>query len=149
MGNEEKNVNQAADKERVAAAARRFQQGDESAFNDIYAETLIGFSEQAQEWFPDDPVYQDALQIAYAEIAAGPKEQDAGDADALYAWMEGVLHGVLDAVQKQKEREVPEDLEEFLKIGKSIISTKDIEDFEKKKKEDEEKREEAEIMNLH
>ena len=64
-------------------------------------------------------------------------------------WMVSVLQDVLNRTLEQKEREVPEDLEEFLKIGKSIISSKDIKDFEKKKQAEEEKEEEDKIMSLH
>lgn len=157
---------------RLYDAAVRLQNGDESAFNDIYAETLQAFSEAVKGECQDDPVYQDVLQTAYIRIeqelshpaAAGnpaaAKEagypaseghQELSDMDpkGLVRWMVSVLQDVLNRTLDQKEREVPEDLEEFLKIGKSIIFSKDIKDFEKKKKAEEDRKEEEEIMNLH
>lgn len=150
---------------RLYDAAVRLQNGDESAFNDIYAETLQAFSEAVKGECQDDPVYQDVLQTAYIRIerelshpaAAEEAEYPAGagrpellgmDPEGLVKWMVSVLQDVLNRTLDQKEREVPEDLEEFLKIGKSIISSKDIKDFEKKKAE-EDRKEEEEIMNLH
>lgn len=181
---------------RLYDAAVRLQNGDESAFNDIYAETLQAFSEAVKGECQDDPVYQDVLQTAYIRIerelshpaaagnlsaaeeagaaenpdaaeevkaaenpaaaeeveypaAAGRPELSGMDPEGLVKWMVSVLQDVLNRTLDQKEREVPEDLEEFLKIGKSIISSKDIKDFEKKKKAEEDKKEEEEIMNLH
>lgn len=167
---------------RLYDAAVRLQNGDESAFNDIYAETLQAFSEAVKGECQDDPVYQDVLQTAYIRIerelshpaaaeeagaaenpdaaseevkaaenpaAAGRPELSGMDPEGLVKWMVSVLQEVLNRTLDQKEREVPEDLEEFLKIGKSIISSKDIKDFEKKKKAEEDRKEEEEIMNLH
>lgn len=198
---------------RLYDAAVRLQNGDESAFNDIYAETLQAFSEAVKGECQDDPVYQDVLQTAYIRIerelshpaaakekdtanevreenpaaagnlsaaeeagaaenpdavkevkaaenpaaaeeseylaAAGRPELSGMEPEGLVKWMVSVLQDVLNRTLDQKEREVPEDLEEFLKIGKSIISSKDIKDFEKKKKAEEDKKEEEEIMNLH
>lgn len=184
---------------RLYDAAVRLQNGDESAFNDIYAETLQAFSEAVKGECQDDPVYQDVLQTAYirierelshpaaaedtanevreenpaaagnlsaaeevkaaenpaaaeeAENPASSGHQELSDMDpkGLVRWMVSVLQEVLNRTLDQKEREVPEDLEEFLKIGKSIISSKDIKDFEKKKKAEEDRKEEEEIMNLH
>lgn len=153
-------------------AAVRLQNGDKSAFNDIYAETLQAFSEAVRGECQDDPVYQDVLQTAYIRIeqelshsadaanSAAAEEVECltdvrcpelsdMDPEGLVTWMVSVLQEVLNRTLDQKEREVPEDLEEFLKIGKSIISSKDIKDFEKKKKAEEDKKEEEEIMNLH
>lgn len=181
---------------RLYDAAVRLQNGDESAFNDIYAETLQAFSEAVKGECQDDPVYQDVLQTAYIRIerelshpaaagnlsaaeeagaaenldaaeevkaaenpaaaeeaenssSSGHQELSDMDPEGLVRWMVSVLQDVLNRTLDQKEREVPEDLEEFLKIGKSIISSKDIKDFEKKKKAEEDRKEEEEIMNLH
>lgn len=181
---------------RLYDAAVRLQNGDESAFNDIYAETLQAFSDAVKGECQDDPVYQDVLQTAYirierelshpaaagnlsaAEEAGASENLDAAEEvkaaenpaaaeeaeypagagrpelsgmgpEGLVKWMVSVLQEVLNRTLDQKEREVPEDLEEFLKIGKSIISSKDIKDFEKKKKAEEDRKEEEEIMNLH
>lgn len=197
---------------RLYDAAVRLQNGDESAFNDIYAETLQAFSDAVKGECQDDPVYQDVLQTAYIRIerelshpaaaedtenevreeipaaagnlsaaeeagasensdaaseevkaaenpaaaeeaeypaGAGRPELSGMDPEGLVKWMVSVLQEVLNRTLDQKEREVPEDLEEFLKIGKSIISSKDIKDFEKKKKAEEDRKEEEEIMNLH
>lgn len=175
----------AEDQKKLAEAARRLNDGDESAFNDIYGLTVEKFTQSAEAEFPDDSVYQDVLQMTYVKIADslqgresdvsenpededemqpdGPEKEaadklaeltqdvslDYSDPDAVLNWMDAVFSGVIDLVHAQKNREVPEDLNEFLKIGKSIISTKDIKDFEKKKKEEEEKKQEEEIMNLH
>jgi hypothetical protein len=175
----------AEDQKKLAEAARRLNDGDESAFNDIYGLTVEKFTQSAEAEFPDDSVYQDVLQMTYVKIADslqgrksdvsenpededemqpdGPEKEaadklaeltqdvslDYSDPDAVLNWMDAVFSGVIDLVHAQKNREVPEDLNEFLKIGKSIISTKDIKDFEKKKKAEEEKKEEEEIMNLH
>lgn len=156
---------------KVFEAAVRLKNGDESAFNDIYGETLPVFSEAVRGECQGDPVYQDVLQVAYIRIerglnALGPGENSAAEAsenlgkpeavdikkwnaDDFLRWMVSVLQDVLNRTLEQKEREVPEDLEEFLKIGKSIISSKDIKDFEKKKQAEEEKEEEDKIMSLH
>ena len=156
---------------KVFEAAVRLGNGDETAFNDIYGETLPVFSEVVKGECQGDPVYQDVLQVAYIRIerelkALGPggnsveeaseslEKPEAVDskkwnADDFLRWMVSVLQDVLNRTLEQKEREVPEDLEEFLKIGKSIISSKDIKDFEKKKQAEEEKEEEDKIMSLH
>lgn len=175
----------AEDQKKLAEAARRLNDGDESAFNDIYGLTVEKFTQSAEAEFPDDSVYQDVLQMTYVKIAdslqgrksdvsENPEDEDIAkpavpekeaadklaeltqdvsldysDPDAVLNWMDAVFSGVIALVHAQKNREVPEDLNEFLKIGKSIISTKDIKDFEKKKKAEEEKKEEEEIMNLH
>lgn len=139
-----------ADKNRLIDALQSFQAGCESAFNDVFALTKDAFEERAARWFAEDSMLQDAVQLVYVQLSQDLQSgEEFKAAEDFLIKADRLLEETCKRLEEESRREVPRDLDDFLPIGKSIISTKDVKDFAEKQRIEKEKQKEAEIMNLH
>lgn len=104
--------------QRLASVARRLQQGDESAFDELYAETQKYVRYMARQTGIDSASVEDVVQEVYISIYQ--KIHSLEDADAAWGWIKTVTHNTAVNVYRKNSKYVLVSEEESDQIFENV-----------------------------